>query len=211
MSIQPDNLPPTIAVPKVAAAAEELVKFHDEHRAAVEKVYDLEQRRHEAVEADSAAYARAIRAAKPDPGQKITEKHDAELAASRRRWDALAKARASAEADFVAAVQKHRGEWLAQLEQERTEAEDGYAAALDALEVARNHLVQVRGTIGWLDRFPGRVMWKGVAPAVGLENRHGEPTPWPTVVEALRAEAAPPPPSSPPEVRPLRPIGGAAA
>jgi hypothetical protein len=178
-------------VPEVAKAAEEWRKLHGEHAAAAQRLHDLEEARHLAVEADSTAYAVAIRAAKADPGPVATKKADAALIDHRRRVDALEKAVGSAESDLLAAVERHRSRWLAELDQQAGEAQTAYADAVEAVEVSRRRLCEVRATTGWLSGFPGRPVYKGATPGVaGLVARHGDGYSWPEVIAALRADAA---------------------
>jgi hypothetical protein len=191
MNLSPSSLPPHIGVDEVAKATEEWRRLHTEHVAAAQQLFDLEEARHLAVEADSAAYARAIRAGKADPGPVATKKADADLIDRRRRVSALEKAVGSAEADLLAAVERHRTKWTAELDQQTAEANQAYADAVEAVEVSRRRLCEVRATAGWLRRFPGRPVYKPVAPGVaGLVARHGDGYSWPEVLNALRADAA---------------------
>lgn len=140
---------------------------------------------------DSTAYAVAIRAAKADPGPVATKKADAALIDHRRRVDALEKAVGSTESDLLAAVERHRSRWLAELDQQAGEAQTAYADAVEAVEVSRRRLCEVRATTGWLSGFPGRPVYKGATPGVaGLVARHGDGYSWPEVIAALRADAA---------------------
>jgi hypothetical protein len=178
-------------VPEVAKAAEEWRRLHAEHQAAAQRLFDLEEARHLAVEADSAAYAVAIRAKKSDPGPVATKKADADLIDRRRRVDALEKAVSSAEADLLAVVELHRSKWSTLLDQQAEEAQQAYSAAVEAVEVSRRRLCEVRATTGWLSGFPGRLGYKGPVPGVaGLIARHGDAYSWPEVLAALRADAA---------------------
>jgi hypothetical protein len=192
MNLQPSNLPPTVAVPEVAKAAEEFAKLHAEHSAAGQRLFELEEARGHAVQADADAYGAAIRAGKPDPGPSATAKADRDLIAARRLAGAMEKAVGSAEADLLATLERHRAKWSTLLDQQASEAQQAYSAAVEALEVSRRRLCQVRGTAGWLRGFPGRPVYKGAVPGVaGLVARHGDGFSWPEVLAALRADATP--------------------
>ncbi|HWH36021.1 MAG TPA: hypothetical protein VNT56_11975, partial [Acidimicrobiales bacterium] len=110
--ISPASLPPRIDdLPEVATAAETFVALHAEAGAAWQQVRDLEDDRRHALEADTNAYAAAIRQGKPDPGQKNVTKLDAELLKARRRSEALKVAVEDAEEELRSAVASHRTEW----------------------------------------------------------------------------------------------------
>ncbi|MGI9120633.1 MAG: hypothetical protein ACR2G7_11035 [Acidimicrobiales bacterium] len=193
MNLEPSSsLPPRIDVPEVARAVEEWRRLDAEHVAASQRVFDLEEGRHLAVEADSEAYAVAIRSAKPDPGPAATVKADAALIEARRLAGALAKATSSAEADLLGVVERCRGKWLELLDRQADEAQKAYSAAVEAVEVSRHRLCDVRATTGWLRGFPGRPAYKPVSPGVaGLVARHGDRYSWPEVLAALRSDASP--------------------
>lgn len=195
MNLQPSSLPPTVDLPQVARAAEEWRKLHAEHSAASQRVFDLEEARHLAVDADSIAYAVALRAGKADPGPVAARKADAVLIDARRLADALEKATSSAESDLLAAVERHRGRWLGLLDRQADEAQKAYSAAIEAVEADRSRLCQVRATGSWLRGFPARAAYKPVSPGVAaLVARHGDPYSWDQVIAALRADAGPPVP-----------------
>jgi leucyl aminopeptidase (aminopeptidase T) len=191
MNLQSHSLPPRIDVPEVAKAAEEWRKLYTDHAAAAQQLFELEEARHHAVEADASAYGAAIRSGKPDPGEVATKKCDADLIDRRRRVSALEKAVGSAEADLLAAVERHRTKWTAELDQAAATAQQAYADAVEAVEGCRRRLCEVRATAGWLRRFPGRPVYKPVSPGVaGLVARHGDGYSWDEVLAALRADAA---------------------
>jgi hypothetical protein len=178
-------------VDEVAQAAKEWAKLHGEHSAAAQQLFDLEEARHHAVEADASAYGAAIRSGKPDPGEVATKKCDADLIDRRRRVSALEKATAAAESDVLAAVERHRGKWLELLDRQADEANQAYGDAVEAVEVSRRRLCELRATTGWLRNFPGRPVYKGATPGVaGLVARHGDGYSWPEVLAALRTDAA---------------------
>jgi hypothetical protein len=178
-------------VPEVAKATEEWRRLHGEHSAAAQRLFDLEEARHLAVEADASAYGAAIRSGKPDPGEVATKKADAALIDLRRRVSALEKAVESAEAELLAAVERCRSKWAAELDQQTAEANQAYSAAAEAVEVSRCRLCELRDTAGWLRHFPGRPVYKGAVPGVpALIARHGDGYSWLEVIAALRADAA---------------------
>ncbi|MGI9118783.1 MAG: hypothetical protein ACR2G7_01410 [Acidimicrobiales bacterium] len=193
MILQPSSsLPPRIDVPEVAKATEEWRRLHGEHSAAAQQLYELEEGRHHAVEADASAFGAAIRSGKPDPGAVATKKCDADLIEARRLAGALEKAAGSAEADLLGVVERHRDKWAALLDQQAEEAQKAYSAAVEAVEVSRRRLCAVRATGSWLRGFPGRPAYKPVSLGVAaLVARHGDPYTWPEVLAALRSDASP--------------------
>lgn len=207
------DLPPSIDVPAVAEAADHYRKIHGEHSAAADQLRDLEERRQQAVEADRAAYASAIRAGKADPGQKAVEKLDAEMLATRRRTEALAVAVEDAEAELRAAIGTAKDEWSALLDRQAAESRDHYDSALAALEGAVEQLREVNGIASWLNRFPAeRMPYKPGGPSAvrSLVSPNGAGYFVGAVLEAMRSVNEPhPSPTTP--IRRLQPVGGEAA
>jgi hypothetical protein len=88
-------------------------------------------------------------------------------------------------------VERCRSKWSAELDQQAAECQQAYQQAVEAVEVSRRRLCEVRATTGWLRGFPGRPVFKGAVPGVpGLVARHGDGYSWPEVLAALRADAA---------------------
>ena len=75
-------------------------------------------RREEARQADTAAFAKALRGGKADPGTPKTDAVDAEIVAAQRRLAALQRALDDVEGELIAAVEQHRAEWLAEVDEQ---------------------------------------------------------------------------------------------
>lgn len=194
------ELPPTISDAKVAEAGATYARLSVENAATAAKLAELERRRPEAVEADRAAYAAAIRDGKPDPGTKAVDRLDAELVATRRRSEALAVAVATAQAELVATVEARRGPWGAAIDRQVAKDRDELAKAVEALAAARDKLAESLSLAGWLSRFPNKTAWMppaALAGVRGLEAPNGDPYPWALVLGALRRYGEPPAPPVP--------------
>lgn len=188
------DLPPSISIPAVNTVAAELAKLTDEHTVAAEKLRQLEEARSAAADADTAAYGKALRSGKPDPGAKHVERVDAEMSTARRRAEALAAAVIACEAELRAAVEKARAEWARQLDEQASTARQACRDAVDALDEAMTALRTATGTASWLAAFPERTRYRsgGALYAPGTASRNGEPLPLTVVLDALRQWAEPP-------------------
>ncbi len=202
---RPLELPPTISNKKVRAAAAEYSRLVGDHQAASSAAHDLEHGRREAVEVDRRAFADALRAGKPDPGQAATEAADREILKTRRREEALAVAVAAARTDLVDAVERHRAEWLSSLEKQRDEARAKMREAVDQLVSSHEELAEAHALVAWLERFPGQFHWnpqRFLASLPSLRTPAGEAVPVVAAFAALRVLGEPPPkPEQPAEPR----------
>ena len=73
----------------------------------------LGAKREAARQADTAAFAKQLRAGKADPGTPKTDAVDAEIVGAQRKLQALQRALDDVEGELIAAVEQHRTEWLA--------------------------------------------------------------------------------------------------
>ncbi len=168
----------------------ELERLTTEHRVTATRLQHLEDDRPRAVEGDRKRLARALRKGEPDPGQKATEKCDRDLAATRRRMEALADAVAEAEAEAVAVVEDHRDAWLVEATEDTAEANTTYAEALEAMVTARAERDRARAQQAWLQGFPDRSYSVTEGVVRGLPHPSGDPfVHWQVVLDALRRDA----------------------
>ncbi len=191
---------PRIAHPVVAAAITAYERLADEHRDMLTRRHELTSARAEAAAADAAAFAEAIRADKPDPGAKHTQRLEGEIAGAQRRVAALERAVADQLADVTEAVERHRAELAAKLEQRAAKARGALAKDIARLRADHAEMMSARGIASWLDGFPARTKW--AAQAGGwvplLRGANGEPLTIEHVLGALTALTEPPRPATAP-------------
>lgn len=194
---QPLSLPslsllaPNKAVAKAATAWTTLI---DRHRDEVARLRGLEGDRPRAVDADRSALAGALRANKADPGDKATQAADATIADCRRRVDALVVACDDARAELIETIEAERNAIQAHAAGTTADARARLLEVLTDLEVARAAVATSLTLGAWLTRFP--TVTSKVAPPMlvtvpDLMGANGEPLPWATVLDALRAMGAP--------------------
>ena len=94
-----------------------------------------------AMEADRNAYAAAIRAGKPDPGQKFAEEWKATDARLRRKLAAEEQALAMIEGDIARALEQHAGKYAATVDVRIIEAQQDLRLAVEAYIEAREDLM----------------------------------------------------------------------
>jgi len=202
---RPLETPPTISNKKIHKAAAEYQRLVADHQAAVTAAHDLEQARHTARDADTRAYADAIRAGKDDPGQPATQAADNAILLAGRREEALEHAVTEARNELVASVDQHRAEWLAALEKRLDAARDRMREAVDQVSAAHAELAETFATRAWLEQFPEQSLWRPgrfAARVPALLSPAGEPVAAVAAISALRELAEPPPaPAQPAEPR----------
>ena len=187
------SLPPEIAHRAVATAANKLRGLNDGRDGAWRDVQQLEEQRERAVAADRQAFAKALANGKQDPGTATLDAHDAAAAAARRKAEALDLAVETAAKALGDAIALHGAEWAATVEAELDDAVDAYAALVEQVITARTRVDHLRGVLSFIRQPQGR----GYSPAGGrlltLVGQNGEPFRTVVVLDALRADATPPP------------------
>jgi hypothetical protein len=205
MTDRPLNLPPVDAfdTPKLRRAAAEYGALGVRLRDARATVARLDDERRGAVARDRQALADALRSGKPDSGDQHVRAHDDRLDAARREAEALAVAVADARRELVALIDQHA-------ERERDAIPGGVAQAradlgklVEDVAAVHDRLAADLGFVAWATRaaHDGPDRGKYVPGARGVEalpGINGEPTPWPVVLDALRAIANPPEPTPTP-------------
>ena len=191
----PDSEAAGLKWPELAQAGKEYRRTVAEWKATLIRQRNLEEDRPKAVERDRKALAKAIKEGGPELGAKNVEKLDMELAACRRRLDAIDDLLAEAEAAVEAAVEAHRDAWAAQAEDEKERARGEALQALEALSERLTMVSKVSRVEYWVRGFPDRKMGAGanLGYAPGLISRNGEPHHLTAVIDSLRALLAPAP------------------
>jgi hypothetical protein len=143
------DFPPATGNTAVDVAVDELRRLEADLRAARTQMRDLEASRRKVVEADRDALAAAIRAGKPDPGQKATTDHAAKLAETTRRAAALKTAVVSQERELTALLRQHAGEMAGRHAAEAAATRKRAAAALAELRAAAEVATQAEALSRW--------------------------------------------------------------
>lgn len=192
-------LPPADLLPApVAKAASCYVDLLATWQAAAAELRALDAKpaRHAAEAEDTAAYAAAIAAGKPDPGEKSLRAYEDKLRSAARRKAAAAKAVGDAARDLLDAVAKHRDAIDTAARQRTAKAEAAYLAAVDALPGAALELAQARRLAAWPDDLERRQPWGRPLPVPNVATIDGNITAE-SVAAALRAVVTPPVPPDP--------------
>ena len=169
----------------------ECVKLTTEIAAGQGMIEQLGAKREAARQADTAAYAKQLRAGKPDPGTPKTDAVDAEIVGAQRKLAALVKALDDVEGELIAAVEQHRAEWLAEVEEQLEQEHAAKRQLVSGLAEARAAIVVTSSLRVWLAGFPMKQtsIRRGVVPPVaGVLGRNGEPMPFEQIVQALETD-----------------------
>ncbi len=186
-----------------------------EHQALGAELETLAEKRHEAVAADRRALADALDAGKGDPGDQEIRELDARVAAVTRRREALELLLNDQEREIASLFEKHRGQWLGDVEKLEEKARAEQAKALESFLAARAAVDHAVGLRLFVQGYPN-------ATKMGAQFRPlTRPIPNLNVsveqlAQALRADVEPPAPkkTNPDSAQPLRPrpnvVGGVA-
>ena len=110
---------------------------------------------------------------------------------AQRRLAALQKALDDVEGELIAAVERHRSEWLAEVDEQLEQEHEAKRALIAELAGARETIVVTSSLRVWLAGFPMRAtsIRRGVVPPVaGVLGRNGEPMPFEQIVQALEKD-----------------------
>jgi len=144
--------------------------------------------------ADTGAYAKALRAGKPDPGAPRTDAADALIVGAQRKLAALQKALDDVEGELIAAVERHRADWLAEVDEQLEQEHEAKRKLISELATARETIVVTSALRVWLAGFPMRatsVRRGGSPPVAGVLGQNGEAIGWETIKQALEADLEP--------------------
>ena len=154
----------------------------------------LAAKREAARQADTGAYAKALRGGKADPGTPKTDRVDAEIVGAQRRLAALQKALDDVEGELIADVEQNREQWLAEVDARLEQEHEAKRKLIAEHARARETIVVTAGLRGWLHGFPMKQtsIRRGVVPPVaGVLGRNGEAIGWETIKQALEADLEP--------------------
>jgi hypothetical protein len=161
---------------KVDAEIRRLGRAHTETEANLAR---LGASREDAAGEDAAAYARALRASKPDPGNPKTEALEANLAAARRKIGALEVALQDLDAERQGVMDAKRQKWSAEVAASMPEAGANLRDAVAAVRSARARLHSLQGLARWLEEpskpFESKAPARDTFHVIGMQTRQEPP------------------------------------
>jgi hypothetical protein len=203
-------LPSKTGWEELDAVTEEYRGLLRHKRAAARRMGATVRAQEEAVRKDLDALKEAIVAGNPDPGPKHEEKAKKEAEAAKRRYEAIDLAIEDVEIKLIDLIDANRDEWIEEMETKEEKAREVFALAIDELGAHRMRLAYRRGLKYWLQNFPEQASFRfAIGPVLKLTAPHGDPYMWDQVLDALKSEADPAPPSErlgltmPPTVAPV--------
>jgi hypothetical protein len=165
--------------PELAKADSEIRRLgalHTETEAALAR---LGASRENAAQEDAAAYAKALRASKPDPGNPKTEALETNLAAARRKLDALGVALQDLDAERRALMDAKRPKWRSEVRAKTPEAAEALRDAVGAVRSARARLHSLQGLARWLEEpsrpFESKAPARDTFHVIGMQTRQEPP------------------------------------
>ncbi len=161
---------------KVDAEIRRLGAIHGETEATLQR---LGASRENAAGEDAAAYAKALRASKPDPGNPKTEALETNLAAARRKIGALEVALQDLDADRRGVMDAKRKKWTAEVEAKMPGAGANLRDAVAAVRSARGRLHSLQGLARWLEEpskaFESKAPARDTFHVIGMQTRREPP------------------------------------
>lgn len=149
--------------------------------------------RENAAQEDAAAYAKALRERKPDPGNPKSEALEKNLAGARRKLDALGLALEDLDSERRTLMDAKRQEWRSEVEAKMPEAGTALRDAVGAVQSSRGRLHSLQGLARWLEE-PAKP-YESKAPArdtfhvVGMQTRQESPADIAGALGAILREA----------------------
>lgn len=179
--------------PQIKAAVEEHGRLARVHREAAAKLDAVVGHRTVAEQEDRAAFARALKQRKGDPGEEAVKRQAEEERSARRRFDAAGLAMEEAGRDLVAVLEEHRATALTEADALIGTDRDECIEAIERLEAARSRMLARQSLRHWLATFPEQLKYRRVTRPLGtlIDGASGEPLRFDRVMAALRADAAP--------------------
>lgn len=185
--LQWPDLPPGLELTATLAPLHaDHVRLSAEFRTARVALEAAEKSRKAAATADRNAYAAALRTGGKDPGNMETAALEKEIAATRRKAEALLTARDAVSGEVERLLEAHEAEFAAEAGQQIAIHRGRTMAALDALDGAVEALQRAKGVRGWLAR-PSR---GGIVPrpfVAAIRNAAGEPLTADALLAGLRS------------------------
>jgi chromosome segregation ATPase len=161
---------------KVDAEIRRLGALHGETEGVIAR---LGSSREAAAQEDAAAYAKALRERKADPGNPKTEALEKNLADARRKLDALGLALEDLDAERRTTMDAKRKKWTSEVEAKMPEAAEALRDAVGAVRSARGRLHSLRGLARWLEEPAKAYESKAVArdsfTVIGTQTRQEPP------------------------------------
>lgn len=188
------ELPPVIDDPQIKTAASDYQRLVEQSDTASSEAYAAEEARESAVQTDADAYARALRAGKPDPGEQATKAADEKIVQLRRRAAALTIATEAALGDLLEVIEHRRTAWSKTLASKLAKSRPALISALDAVAAAHAEMVDALATDLWLRDVPARAFWRAGSIAQNIPMpaiRDGDVIRVDTVLGLLRDLAEP--------------------
>lgn len=183
-----------VRAPKWQQAHDEYRRLQRERTETLALQGDLRRRMGQAQQADSTAYADAIRQGKGDPGTPQVDAVKAEQEAVARKAAALEIAVQQAERELITAVESERDAVLAEVTAAEQERRASLQAAVEALAEARTAHSESQALRDYLQGWPdGRFKVGGGYLRNVQRGGNGMPPPaWEEVLALLRQDAAEP-------------------
>jgi len=116
---------------------------------------------------------------------------DGEIVGAQRRLAALQRALDDVEGELIAAVDQHRAQWLAEVDEQLEQEHAAKRKLIAELATARETIVATSSLRVWLAGFPMKAtsIRRGGSPAVaGVLGQNGEPMPFEQIMQALEKD-----------------------
>jgi hypothetical protein len=136
--------------PELVKVDAQIKRLGADYTATEAELSRLSQGRAAAQDADNAAYAKALRDGKPDPGREHVLELEAKLSGATRKRDALRVALQDLDTERRALIDKNREKWRAEVEEKLPDARQELREAVARMQAARAKLHQLQGVINWL-------------------------------------------------------------
>jgi chromosome segregation ATPase len=161
---------------KVDAEIRRLGALHTETEAALAR---LGASREDVAAEDAAAYAKALRASKPDPGNPKTETLEKNLTGARRKLDALGLALQDLDSERKTLMDAKRAKWGSEVQASMPEAAEALRDAVAAVQSARGKLHSLQGLARWLEEpskpFESKAPARDTFHVIGMQTRREPP------------------------------------
>jgi hypothetical protein len=161
---------------KVDAEIRRLGALHGETEAALAR---LGASREDAAGEDAAAYAKALRERKADPGNPKTETLEKNLAAARRKIGALEVALQDLDLERRTLMDAKRAKWTAEVQAKTPDAAEALRDAVGTVRSARARLHSLQGLARWLEEpskpFESKAPARDTFHVIGMQTRREPP------------------------------------
>ena len=175
----PDLAALGFAWPELAKVDAEIRRLGAQHGETEGVIARLGSSREDIAAQDAAAYAKALRERKADPGNPKSEALETNLAAARRKIGALEVALEDLDSERRGVMDAKRKKWGSEVEAKMPEAGAALRDAVAAVQSARGRLHSLQGLARWLEE-PSKA-YESKAPArdtfhvIGMQTRQEPP------------------------------------